>query len=87
MSIDIPAEYVPFVQKAIASGRFESEGALVGEAIRLLREQEELRQSIQRGFDQISRGESVELDEEQLDEYFDALIERAEATASARRTG
>ena len=87
MSVDIPARYVPFVQGELASGRFESEGELIGEALRLLQEESELRQAIQQGFDQISRGECIELDEDELDEYFDALVRRAEEKASTNRTG
>ena len=76
MSIDIPPQFLPFVQKAIAAGRFESESAMLGEALRLLQEQEELRQAVQGGFDQIERGECIELNEEELDEYFEGLVQR-----------
>ena len=87
MSVDIPSEYLPFVKKAVASGRYQSEEAVIGQALKLLSEQEELRQTIRQGFDQISRGECLELDEEELDDYFEALIHRAEERASAKRAG
>ena len=86
MSVDIPDEHLSYVQEAVASGRFKSESDLVGEALRVLREQEELRQTIQRGFDQINRGDCIALDEEELDEYFDALIQRSTERVSAKRT-
>jgi len=86
MSVDIPNEHLSYVQEAVASGRFKSETALVGEALRLLREQEELPRTIQHGFDQISQGECIELDEEELDEYFDALIQGSKESASTKRT-
>jgi len=87
MSLEIPSQYLPFVRETLASGRFESEGALIGEALRLLQERLELRQSIQEGFDQINRGECIELDEDELDDYFEALIQRAQEKVSASRAG
>lgn len=84
MRIDIPAESLLFVHRAIASGRFESERAMLGAALQLLQEQEDLRQAVQNGFDQIERGECIEFDEEGLDEYFEGLVQRAERRAAVK---
>ncbi len=40
MTVNIPADLASFVQQAIASGRFTSQEQVVGEALRLLRQQE-----------------------------------------------
>lgn len=40
MTINIPDELVPFVQQAVASGKFESQEQVVGAALRLLQRQE-----------------------------------------------
>ena len=85
MSVDIPPQFLPFVQKTIAAGRFESESAMLGEALRLLQEQEELRHAIEKGFDQIERGECIELSEEELEEYFEGLVRHGEERASVKR--
>jgi putative addiction module CopG family antidote len=85
MSVDIPPQYLPFVQEAVASGQYPSEAAMLEEALRLLMEQETLKQAVQRGFDQVKRGECLELDEIGLDNYFDQLIERASRRTTATR--
>ncbi len=78
MSVDIPADMLPFVQSMIASGGFRSETEVVGEALRLLqtrqRKLEELRAEIQVGLDQLDRGEYVELDEKSLPAFFAEII-------------
>jgi putative addiction module CopG family antidote len=86
MSIDIPPQYLPFVQQAVASGRFESESALVGEALRLLQQRhDQLKQAVQRGFDQIDRGESFEIDDDdQLHRFFEDIMREARAEIESR---
>ncbi len=73
MSVDIPAEYLPFVQRAVASGRFESEGAMVGEGLRLLLLRERELALVQKGFDDIERGDYLEFDDEGLATFFDDI--------------
>lgn len=46
MSVDIPSDFIPYVQSLISSGRCESEAQVVTEALRLLRQTDENRQQI-----------------------------------------
>ena len=76
----IPPEFEPYVQEAIASGRYQSADEVVQEALRLLREKdskfESLRADIKAGFDEIERGEGIELDEKGLRDLFDDVKAR-----------
>jgi putative addiction module CopG family antidote len=74
MSVDIPEQFVPFVQRSIASGRFESESAMLTEAFRLLALRERELKLVEEGFDQIERGECIELDDEGLDKFFEDIM-------------
>jgi Arc/MetJ-type ribon-helix-helix transcriptional regulator len=69
MSVDIPPQYLPFVQQAVASGRFESEGALVGEALKLLLRRERELKLVEEGLDELERGEYLEFDDEGLKQF------------------
>lgn len=46
MSVDIPSDFIPYVQSLISSGRCESETQVVTAALRLLRQTDENRQQI-----------------------------------------
>jgi putative addiction module CopG family antidote len=78
MSIDIPAELAPFVERLIAERRFLSESEVFAEGLRLLQSQEALRAAVRQGFAQLDEGKSAPADkvfataEERI-----ALIERA----------
>jgi antitoxin ParD1/3/4 len=78
MTVDIPADLVPFVQGVIASGRYKSESDVVGEALRAFRELEsrrgELRRDILEG---INSGESIP-----GEQVFQHLRQRAAEIAS-----
>jgi putative addiction module CopG family antidote len=88
MSIDIPSEYLPFVQKAIASGRYASEGAVLEAALGLLKQRyDSLREDVQRGFDEVDRGECHELaSDEELHKFFEDLKREASAELPSRET-
>jgi len=73
MSVDIPAQFVPFVEESIASGRFESENAMVAEAFKLLALRERERKLVQKGFDDIERGDYLEFDDEGLAKFFEDI--------------
>ncbi|MEX2139137.1 MAG: type II toxin-antitoxin system ParD family antitoxin [Pirellulales bacterium] len=77
MSVDIPPQYLPFVQKAIAAGRFESEGALVGEALKLLLRREREIKLVEEGLDELERGEYLEFDDEGLKQFLEAAQRQA----------
>jgi putative addiction module CopG family antidote len=74
MSVEIPPQFLPFVQQSIASGRFESESAILTEALTLLAVREKERKLVQKGFDQIERGECIELDDEGLTRFFEDIM-------------
>jgi Arc/MetJ-type ribon-helix-helix transcriptional regulator len=63
MSVDIPAEFAPFVTALIESGQFHDERAVVARALQVLRSFQDAEESVKRdvlhGFEQLDRGESV----------------------------
>ena len=72
----IPAEFEPFIEHQLATGRYQSTQEVVSDALRLLCEQglETLRKEIQVGIDQLDRGEEIEIDsEEGLKRFFDDI--------------
>jgi putative addiction module CopG family antidote len=77
MTVEIPAEHQQFVKAAIASGRFESEAQVIGEALRLLEERgrqaDYLRREMQVGLDDLERGDYVEHDDRSLKELFEQI--------------
>jgi len=73
MSVDIPAEFIPFVQRSIASGRFESESAMVIEAFKLLALRERELKLVEKGLDDIERGDYLEFDDEGLANFFEDI--------------
>ena len=71
----IPAEFQQFINQEIAAGKYPTADAVLLAGLRLLqrREQEleELRREIQIGFDELDRGEGIELSEAGLKEFFE----------------
>ncbi len=69
MSPVIPAEFVPFVTRELASGKYRCEADVVSAALRLLEAREQkldaLRADLQVGIDQLERGEYVEIRNEE----------------------
>ncbi len=71
MNVPLPAELERFLTELVESGRYESEGEAVCAALRLLKEQEELRgirlaelrKEIAIGLEQADRGELLDADE------------------------
>lgn len=86
MSVEIPPQYLPFVQKAIASGRFESEGALVGEALKLLLRREREIELVEVGLDELERGEYLEFDDEGLKQFLESAQRQALEELRARES-
>jgi putative addiction module CopG family antidote len=76
MSIDIPVQYQTFVRQAIASGRFESESAMVSEAMKLLVQRERELKLVEEGLDELDRGEYLEFDEEGLAQFFEEVKQK-----------
>lgn len=71
MNVSLGDKWEAFVQERVQSGRYLSASEVIREALRLLEEQdhlrqrrlEELRGEIQVGLDQLARGEFVEFDD------------------------
>lgn len=74
MDLEISAENAQFLQDQVAAGSFPTPGAAVDAALEMLKRQAELRAKLQRGLDQLDRGEYIELDDEGLDKYFAELM-------------
>lgn len=60
MSVEIPSDYTPVVQRLIAEGKFSSEEEVVAEGLRLVVMQEKLHNAIQAGIDDLDAGNRVE---------------------------
>jgi putative addiction module CopG family antidote len=71
MSVDIPPQFASFVQQSIASGRFESESAMLSEALKLLALRERERKLVEGALDEFDRGEYIELDDEGLRKFLE----------------
>jgi antitoxin ParD1/3/4 len=89
MTATIPSEFLPFVNSAVASGRFRSESELLAAALRLLEERERkldaLRADIQIGLDEIDRGDSIQLADATAQQFFfDSLKARGRERLSAQ---
>lgn len=76
----LPPELGQFVEQQLALGRYQSEEELVVDAVRVLREveaqQRQFHGDIQRGIDQLERGEANEYSLDQLRERFERLKDR-----------
>ena len=76
----LPPELGQFVEQQLALGRYRSEDELVVDAVRVLRDieaqQRQFHSDIERGFDQLDRGEANQYSLEQLRERFDHLKDR-----------
>jgi Arc/MetJ-type ribon-helix-helix transcriptional regulator len=59
VTVEIPVNYEPVVQKLIADGRFRDEGELVAEGLRLVLMQEMLREDLQAGLDELNTGNRI----------------------------
>lgn len=63
MSVEIPTDLTPFVQRMIAERRFLTEGDVLAEGLRLLQARETLRQHVRLGFEQLDAGMGAAADE------------------------
>lgn len=89
MSTIIPPEFNQFVQDEIASGRFDSEEAMVREGLRLLRRRQEalqeFRENLNERFKSLDRGEGIEIEgDEALGAFFDEIENEVRQELAAR---
>ena len=80
--LPLPPDLEQFVQDQLAQGKYQSAADVVSDAVRLLREREErlaaLRSDIDRGVDQLDRGEYITLEsEDDIDAFFADIEQRA----------
>jgi len=70
MATSLPSDLAQFVEREIASGKYQSEAEVICEALRILRERERrleaLRKDVQAGLEQVDRGEGAPLDAESI---------------------
>lgn len=78
--VTLPKDYLPFIEREIAEGRFASADAIVAEALRRMSAESErlawLREKIAEADQSVANGEWLELDDEAWDKYFDELERR-----------
>ena len=90
MNVTLSPEHEKLVREKLQSGEFDSADALVGHALQFLvareeadqRHRQEIREKIDRGIEQLERGEGV--DGEQVFAELEAELDEAE---QARQTG
>jgi Arc/MetJ-type ribon-helix-helix transcriptional regulator len=81
-------EVQKLVQEQVDGQRFTSANEVLLVAMRLFKEfqsrcREHLGRQIKEGFDQIERGEALELDEDGVNRFFDELLAEAEQELAA----
>jgi antitoxin ParD1/3/4 len=60
MNIRLPSDQLAKAENLVAIGRYQSLDELVAEGVRLLLSHEELRKEIQKGIDDVNRGDVVD---------------------------
>jgi antitoxin ParD1/3/4 len=93
MNINLGAQWENFIAIYVKSGRYLSASEVVREGLRLLLEREQLRQvrlgqlrnEIDKGIEQISRGEFAELDEQALKKHMKDVKARGRQRLSKRK--
>jgi putative addiction module CopG family antidote len=60
MTVDIPNDLTPFVERMVAERRFLTESDVLAEGLRLLQARETLRQEVRLGFEQLDAGLGVD---------------------------
>jgi Arc/MetJ-type ribon-helix-helix transcriptional regulator len=66
-------EYEQFIQKSVETGVFRDRTEALNEALKLLKQRQELLAGIEEGIRQIENGECTEYDAESLDRRFEEL--------------
>jgi antitoxin ParD1/3/4 len=62
MNLILPTDADAFIRELVAQGRYQSEADAVAAGVRLLMQQEQLRDDIQAGIEQLDRGDFSEED-------------------------
>ncbi len=59
MTIEIPSDLKPFVQRMVSEKRFLNKEDVLAEGLRMLQARETLREEVKKGFDQLDAGLGV----------------------------
>lgn len=87
-NISLTAEQDEFVEKVVKAGEYQNASEAVRDALRVLQQRRRedalrlkaLRREIKVGVDAIERGEYVDVDIRDLDQFFEELKREAEST-------
>jgi len=79
VNVQLTPELEELVQSKVKSGRYNSASEVVGEALRLLKQREEIRDQIEEGWQSAKRGELV--DGEEVFNRIDGELEAMERSA------
>jgi antitoxin ParD1/3/4 len=93
MNISLGAQWEGFIAENVKTGRYLSASEVVREGLRLLQEREQLRQirlselrrEVDKGLEQIDRGESIELDEAGMKRHLDEVKARGRRRLAGKR--
>lgn len=83
-NISLTPEQDAFIEKVVKTGEYQSASETVRDALRVLRQRRQedtlkltaLRAQIKAGGDALDRGDFIELDETELEGYFEGLMTR-----------
>jgi antitoxin ParD1/3/4 len=82
MTNSLPPDLAAFVQASVAAGTYDSPEAVVVAGVRLLQERQQkydeyVRREVQKGLDELERGEYIELkNDEEIDAFFEDIRRR-----------
>lgn len=89
MSINIPAEHLPFVQTLVATGQYASETAVVGAALQMMSERnlrlEQFRAELIAADEEIDRGECETVHPHEIAGYMKSIFNEAMEEFEAER--
>jgi putative addiction module CopG family antidote len=69
VEVSIPDDMKNFVEELVHAGSFRDTKEVVGEALRALKRQEELRRAIRIGIDELDRGDYVEYNDASVAQF------------------
>ena len=87
MNVSLTPQLEALVQKKVKAGTYQTASEVIREGLRLLQQRdEEHRRKVRAGFEQIERGEYIDLDEKGLKEFFADIKKRGrERLAAAKK--
>jgi putative addiction module CopG family antidote len=79
VNVSIPDDMAKFVEELIHAGSFHDPTEVVGEALRALKRQEQLRHAIRSGIEELDNGEYIEYDDTSLAQFVQDIKELEKA--------